>query len=185
MSESRAEQLNLPKMTQKNEDPNGTNFTVTADLLGNGVTTGASCGDRALTVHAFANPAREASHFHRPGHLFPLVAKPGGVLERGGHTEATVDLCTLAGLEPVGLICELMHPEGPMRRFDACCEFAELYNIPVITVQQIVDARKGGMCHIQPPIACPTTPPAPLELSERLILSAKCKLPMKTLTLDG
>ena len=80
MTEARADELNLPRMVSKNEDPNQTNFTVSADLLGEGVTTGASSDDRAKTAHAFADPGRKAVHFHRPGHLFPLVAKPGGTL---------------------------------------------------------------------------------------------------------
>lgn len=185
MSEKRAEELQFPRMVAKNEDPNQTNFTVSADLLGEGVTTGASCDDRAKSAHAFADPARKAHHFHRPGHLFPLVAKPGGTLERGGHTEATVDLCTLAGVEQVGLICELMHPDGTMRRFDACCDFAQLYGLPIITVQQIIEYRQNEPVPVAPFLPCSPEAPPRMELSERLTLSATCDLPVQTLSLEG
>jgi len=185
MTEARADELNLPRMVSKNEDPNQTNFTVSADLLGEGVTTGASSDDRARTAHAFADPGRKAVHFHRPGHLFPLVAKPGGTLERRGHTEASVDLCQLAGVEPVGLICELMHPDGTMRRFDACCDFAQLYGLPVITVEQIVQYRNQQPAALLPALACPSSAPPRMSLDERLVQSASCALPVHTRSVDG
>ena len=180
MTEARADELNLPRMVSKNEDPNQTNFTVSADLLGEGVTTGASSDDRAKTAHAFADPGRKAVHFHRPGHLFPLVAKPGGTLERRGHTEASVDLCQLAGVEPVGLICELMNPDGTMRRFDACCDFAQLYGLPVITVEQIAQYRNQQPAALVPALACPPIAPPRMSLDQRLVQSASCALPVHT-----
>jgi len=185
MTEARAAELNLPRMVENNEDPNQTNFTVSADLLGEGVTTGASCDDRARSAHAFADPARTAVHFHRPGHLFPLVAKPGGTLERGGHTEASVDLCQLAGTEPVGLICELMNPDGTMKRFDACWEFAQLYSLPIITVEQIIQYRTEQAVPSMPALACPTVAPARMSLADRMTMTASCQLPVTTTSAEG
>jgi 3,4-dihydroxy 2-butanone 4-phosphate synthase/GTP cyclohydrolase II len=102
-------------MVLDNEDRNGTAFAITCDAIA-GTTTGASSADRALTVRLMADGSAKAAAFNRPGHILPLVARAGGVLERGGHTEASVDMCVLAGCEPVGLICELMHPNGRMMR---------------------------------------------------------------------
>lgn len=131
------------------------------------MTTGASSFDRATTARAMADPERKANEFHRPGHVFPLVAKAKGVLERGGHTEASVDLCKLAGLEPVSVICELMHSDGTMCRFDACAEIAKRYSFPVITVDQIIQYRKSiGDVSMQPQIPfSPLDPPDKMQVT--------------------
>jgi 3,4-dihydroxy-2-butanone 4-phosphate synthase len=102
----RAVELQLPPMYANNEDPKGTAFTVSTDLKV-GTTTGISGGDRAATFRALADPATGPGDLNRPGHVFPLVARPGGVLERDGHTEAALDFCRLAGLKPAGVLCEV------------------------------------------------------------------------------
>jgi len=136
MPQNRAEELKLPRMVKKNQDPNGTAFTVTCDSIR--TTTGVSAADRTLTFRELANPKHKADSFSRPGHIFPLIAKEKGVLERRGHTEASVDLCKLAGKYPVGVIGELTNDDGTMKRLYDCADFAEKYNIPLITVDEMV-----------------------------------------------
>lgn len=123
-------------MTNDNTDRNATAFTVSIDVLA-GTTTGASAGDRAATARALADASVPASAFSRPGHLFPLVAKEGGVLERNGHTEASVDLCRLAGLVPAAVIGELMHRDGSMMRAESCIMFARTFDLPIITIADL------------------------------------------------
>src|SRR5690606_33756964 len=106
LTEERARQLDLEPMVTHSTDPHGTAFTVSVDAK-NGTTTGISAEDRAVTAQLLANPCAKSSDFRRPGHMFPLIARKGGVLKRAGHTEAAVDLARLAGLEPVGVICEI------------------------------------------------------------------------------
>jgi 3,4-dihydroxy 2-butanone 4-phosphate synthase/GTP cyclohydrolase II len=130
-------------MVSSNTDRNETAFTVSVDVL-EGTTSGASAYDRAKTARRLAQPEAVATDFSRPGHLFPLIARDGGVLERQGHTEASVDLCLLAGLEPVAVIGELMRSDGTMMRLRECREFAAQHNLKLINVEQIIRYRQGS-----------------------------------------
>jgi 3,4-dihydroxy 2-butanone 4-phosphate synthase / GTP cyclohydrolase II len=141
MSEARANRLGLPPMVADNQDPRGTAYTVTVDAA-EGVTTGISAADRAHTIRALAQEDSVPSDFHRPGHVVPLRARQGGVLVRGGHTEAAVDLCRLAGLSPVGAIGELVHDDGSMMRLPAVLELGKEHNLPVITIEALIAWRQ-------------------------------------------
>jgi 3,4-dihydroxy 2-butanone 4-phosphate synthase/GTP cyclohydrolase II len=138
----RADALELPHMTERNEDYMRTAFTVSVDAHPKfGVTTGISAADRARTVQLLVDPATKPTDLRRPGHVFPLRATPGGVLRRVGQTEAAVDLARLAGLPPVGVICEIMNPDGSMARRPQLEEFAAYHNLKFVTVAQIVAYR--------------------------------------------
>eukprot|EP00036_Acanthoecidae_sp_10tr_P007342 CAMPEP_0182916298 /NCGR_PEP_ID=MMETSP0105_2-20130417/849_1 /TAXON_ID=81532 ORGANISM="Acanthoeca-like sp., Strain 10tr" /NCGR_SAMPLE_ID=MMETSP0105_2 /ASSEMBLY_ACC=CAM_ASM_000205 /LENGTH=215 /DNA_ID=CAMNT_0025053231 /DNA_START=20 /DNA_END=664 /DNA_ORIENTATION=+ len=141
MTAGRAEALDLPAMVRDNEDRNGTAFTITCDAAV-GTTTGASASDRALTTRLLAADGTVAADLNRPGHILPLVARPGGLLTRGGHTEASVDLCYLAGCRPVALICELMHPWGTMMRRDGCSAFAARHGLVIVSTRQLEAYRR-------------------------------------------
>lgn len=138
-----ADRLNLPPMVSRNEDPKGTAYTVSVDAA-DGVSTGISAADRARTVRLLADPSSDPATFTRPGHVFPLRAKPGGVLERDGHTEASVDLCRLAGLDPVAMIVELVHDDGRMMRLPDAQQLAARDDLAVIT---IADLKKWRQQH--------------------------------------
>jgi len=140
MAAERAMQLGLPPMVATNQESHGTAFTVSVDAR-HGVTTGISAADRALTARLLADPRAHAEDFVRPGHLFPLAAREGGVLQRAGHTEASVDLCRLAGLSPVGVICEITNDDGTMARRPQLDAFALQYDLRIISVQQIIAYR--------------------------------------------
>jgi len=138
----RAEELDLPLMTEKNTDPQGTAFTVSVDAHRRfGVTTGISAQDRAKTIEVLMDPATVPSDLRRPGHIFPLRAKPGGVLRRVGQTEASVDLAELAGFPPVGVICEILQADGTMARRPELERFAQEHGLRFITVAQLVSYR--------------------------------------------
>ena len=141
MTEARADRLGLPPMVTDNQDPRGTAYTVTVDAAG-GVTTGISAADRAHTIRLLAQDDSTASDFNRPGHVVPLRARHGGVLVRGGHTEAAVDLCRLAGLAPVGAIGELVHDDGSMMRLPAVLDLGAEHNLPVITIAALIAWRQ-------------------------------------------
>ncbi len=141
MPESWADRLGLPLMVADNRDPLRTAYTVTVDAA-QGVTTGISAADRALTIRILAQEGSTASDFIRPGHVVPLRAKEGGVLVRGGHTEAAVDLCRLAGLTPVGAIGELVHDDGSMMRLPAVLDLGAQHNLPVITIAALIAWRQ-------------------------------------------
>jgi len=141
MSESRADRLGLPLMVEDNRDPRRTAYTVTVDAA-EGVSTGISAADRALTIRLLAAEDSMASNFNRPGHVVPLRAREGGVLVRGGHTEAAVDLCRLAGLAPVGAIGELVHDDGSMMRLPAVLDLGAEHNLPVITIAALIAWRQ-------------------------------------------
>lgn len=141
MSLEWAERLELVPMTAVNTDAKCTAFTVSVDYK-YGTTTGISIGDRLTTILHLANPASKADEFTRPGHIFPLVAKEKGVLEREGHTEATVDLCRIAGLQPVAVICEILKDDGTMARMDYLEEFAKEKNLKIISIEDLVRYRK-------------------------------------------
>jgi len=136
----RLERFGLHPATGTNTDSNSTNFYVAADFLP-GKTTGVWAADRATTARALCNLSHLAEAFSKPGHLFPLCTRPGGVLERPGHTESTYDFCRLAGTTPVGILAELMHDDGTMYRRDDSLEFARRHNIPLVTVEQIIECR--------------------------------------------
>ncbi len=139
--ESRCQQLDLSPMVIKNTDPNNTQFTVSVDLIGQGVTTGISAGDRAKTVKALVDPETTPGNLARPGHIFPLIAKPGGVLRRTGHTEAAIDLARLAGLKPAGVIVEIMNEDGSMARLPQLFEIAQKFDLKLITIEDLVAYR--------------------------------------------
>ncbi len=140
LTEARADALDLPPMTQHNTAPLGTAFTVTVEAAV-GVTTGISAADRATTVQRLADPDSTATDFTRPGHIFPLRARDGGVLVRAGQTEASVDLCRLAGLEPVAVICEVMKDDGTMARMPDLERFAKRHTLKIITVADLIAYR--------------------------------------------
>ena len=142
LTRERADELELPLMTEKNTDPQGTAFTVSVDAHRRfGVTTGISAQDRAKTVQVLLDPETAPSDLRRPGHVFPLRAKPGGVLRRVGQTEASVDLAELAGFAPVGVICEVLDSDGTMARRPQLESFAKEHDLKFITVAQLVAYR--------------------------------------------
>jgi 3,4-dihydroxy 2-butanone 4-phosphate synthase/GTP cyclohydrolase II len=141
MSEARADRLGLPLMVVDNRDPRRTAYTVTVDAA-QGISTGISAADRAHTIRLLAHEDSIASDFNRPGHVVPLRARHGGVLVRGGHTEAAVDLCRLAGLAPVGAIGELVHDDGSMMRLPAVLDLGAEHHLPVITIAALVAWRQ-------------------------------------------
>lgn len=136
----RCEELRLPPMVEENTERHGTAFTASVDVEGD-TTTGISAADRAATLRALADPARRADDFARPGHVFPLRARPGGVLKRAGHTEAAVDLARLAGCRPAGVICEIVDADGNMARLPELIEFAAEHGLPVVSIADLVRYR--------------------------------------------
>ena len=145
MSQEVASRLNLSPMVDDNTDPHTTAFTVSIDHKE--TNTGVSAVERGLTMREAANPASQPSDFNRPGHVFPLVAKENGVLERNGHTEATVDLMKLAGLNPVGVCVEIMREDGTMMRQAELLKQAEKWQMPVITIKGLQDYRLKSERH--------------------------------------
>ncbi|MCH7563120.1 MAG: bifunctional 3,4-dihydroxy-2-butanone-4-phosphate synthase/GTP cyclohydrolase II [Gemmatimonadetes bacterium] len=142
LTPDRADELGLPLMTEDNTDPQGTAFTISVDAHQRfGVTTGISAQDRAKTIQVMMDTDSGRKDLRRPGHIFPLRAKPGGVLRRVGQTEAGVDLARLAGLAPTGVICEILNPDGTMARRQQLRVFAEEHRLSFITVAQIVAHR--------------------------------------------
>jgi 3,4-dihydroxy 2-butanone 4-phosphate synthase / GTP cyclohydrolase II len=142
LTRERADELDLPLMTDTNTDPHGTAFTVSVDASQRfGVTTGISAQDRATTIQVLADEDSRPSDLRRPGHIFPLRAQPGGVLRRVGQTEASVDLARLAGLPPVGVICEILNADGTMARRPQLEEIAREHGLRFITVAQLVAYR--------------------------------------------
>lgn len=139
--QARLEHFGLHPATSRNTDANSTNFYVSTDYLP-GTTTGVSAADRATTARALCDLSQPAEAFSKPGHLFPLCTRPGGVLERPGHTESTYDLCRLCGMTCVGLLAELMHDDGTMFRRDDSLEFGRKHGIPVITVPSLIEYRQ-------------------------------------------
>lgn len=133
--------LDLDMMVTNNTDPHKTAFTVSIDLLGHGCTTGISAHDRAKTIQALVSPGFKPSDFARPGHIFPLKAKNGGVLRRTGHTEAAVDLARLAGLAPAGAIVEIMNDDGTMARLPQLFEIADQFGLKLISIRDLIAYR--------------------------------------------
>ncbi len=141
LPEKRCEELKLFPMVSKNTDPKETAFTVSVDLLGHGVTTGISAFDRAKTIQAIMNNDTTPEQLGRPGHVFPLKAKNGGVLRRPGHTEAAVDLTTLAGLKPGGVIVEIMNDDGSMARLPQLVKIAKKFDLKLISIEDLIAYR--------------------------------------------
>ena len=140
ITEERRQQLDLPMMVENNPSHFHTAFTVTIEAA-QGVTTGVSAADRLTTVRAAAADNAKPSDLNRPGHVFPLRAQPGGVLTRGGHTEASIDLATLAGFKPVAVLCELTNDDGTMARAPEVVTFAKQHDMPVLTIEDLVAYR--------------------------------------------
>jgi 3,4-dihydroxy 2-butanone 4-phosphate synthase/GTP cyclohydrolase II len=141
ISNERAEQLGLQRMVAQNREMHRTDFTVSVDAA-HGVTTGISAHDRAKTIATIANPKSTPDDLVQPGHVFPLRAKDGGVLRRAGHTEATVDLARLAGLEPAGVLCEILHDDGTMARLPALMEFRKKHELRICTIRSLIAYRR-------------------------------------------
>ena len=141
ITENISKRLGLNLMVGTNTDPQDTAFTVSIDLKGNGVTTGISVSDRAATIKALIDKKTKPNQFSKPGHVFPLVAKNGGVLRRTGHTEAAIDLPRLAGLKPAGVIVEIMNADGSMARVPDLIKVAKKFNLKIISIEDLVAYR--------------------------------------------
>jgi len=141
LTEGRCDALGLPMMVNHNTDPLETAFTVSVDLRGQGVTTGISASDRSKTVCALTNPETKPHDLARPGHIFPLVAKEGGVLRRTGHTEAAIDFARLAGLKPAGIIVEIMNEDGSMARLPELMEVAKKFDLKIVSIESLIAYR--------------------------------------------
>ena len=141
LTESRCKELGLHKMVSHNTDPLETAFTVSVDLRGEGVTTGISAADRAKTLQALIKPGTKPHELARPGHIFPLIAKEGGVLRRTGHTEAAIDFARLAGLEPAGVIVEIMNEDGSMARLPELIKVAERFDLKIVSIEDLIAYR--------------------------------------------
>lgn len=141
LTQEKAALLDLPPMVTHNSSQYGTAFTISIEAA-QGVSTGVSAHDRVHTVKTAVTETARPGDLNRPGHVFPLVARPGGVLERQGHTEATVDLMSLADLTPAGVLCELTNDDGSMSRFPEISAFASAYGLPLLTVADTVSFRR-------------------------------------------
>ena len=141
MAEEMCDRLNLPLMVQSNSSHHETAFTVSVDLLGHGCTTGISAHDRAKTVQHLINPEAKPEDFARPGHIFPLRAKQGGVLRRAGHTEATTDLAVMAGFEPAGVLVEIMNEDGSMARLPELLKIARKHKLSIISIKDLIEYK--------------------------------------------
>jgi 3,4-dihydroxy 2-butanone 4-phosphate synthase / GTP cyclohydrolase II len=141
LAEERCDELNLHPMVNSNTSLHETAFTVSVDLLGHGCTTGISAQDRAKTIQALIDPGTNPAVLGRPGHIFPLRAKKGGVLRRSGHTEATIDLAQLAGFEPAGVLVEIMNEDGTMARLPQLMEIAKQHNLKIISIKDLIAYR--------------------------------------------
>lgn len=144
LTDERRQQLDLPMMVENNSSQFKTGFTVTIEAA-HGVTTGVSAADRITTIRAAVADGAVPADLNRPGHVFPLRAQNGGVLTRRGHTEASVDLATLAGLKPYGVLCELTNDDGAMARAPEVIVFAKQHDMPVVTIDDLVQYREQLM----------------------------------------
>ena len=149
LPEKRCDELGLEVMVSRSTDPKETAFTVSIDLLGDGVSTGISASDRAKTILALMDENTKPTDFMRPGHIFPLRAKSGGVLKRAGHTEAAIDLTKLAGLKEGGVICEIMNDDGSMARLPELMEMAQRLHLKIVSIEDLIDyqLKKGDLVH--------------------------------------
>ncbi|HAS6439585.1 TPA: 3,4-dihydroxy-2-butanone-4-phosphate synthase [Vibrio parahaemolyticus] len=140
LTDAQADKLELPPMVVNNNSANQTAFTVSIEAKV-GVTTGVSAADRVTTIKTAANPHAKPEDLARPGHVFPLRARPGGVMTRRGHTEGTIDLMQIAGLQPAGVLCEVTNPDGTMAKAPEIVAFGRLHNMPVLTIEDMVAYR--------------------------------------------
>ncbi|MCW5909226.1 MAG: bifunctional 3,4-dihydroxy-2-butanone-4-phosphate synthase/GTP cyclohydrolase II [Chitinophagales bacterium] len=141
MAEEMCDRLGLSLMVSQNSSHHETAFTVSVDLIGHGCTTGISAHDRAKTIKQLVNPEAKPEDFARPGHIFPLRAKTGGVLRRAGHTEATIDLARMAGYEPAGVLVEIMNADGSMARLPQLLKIAKKFNLKIISIKDLIEYR--------------------------------------------
>lgn len=141
LTRKRCEELELDMMVGKNTAQHETAFTVSVDLLGNGCTTGISASDRAKTIQALVNPNTKPEDLGRPGHIFPLRAAEGGVIRRSGHTEAAIDLAVLAGLQPAGVLIEILNEDGTMARLPQLFEIAKKFNLRLVSIKDLIEYR--------------------------------------------
>ncbi|MAV81611.1 MAG: 3,4-dihydroxy-2-butanone-4-phosphate synthase [Flavobacteriales bacterium] len=141
LTEKRSKKLNLNPMVSQNTDPMDTAFTISVDLKGSGITSGISASDRSKTIRAIVNSKTKSTDLARPGHVFPLIAKEGGVLRRTGHTEAAIDFSRLAGFKPAGVICEIMKEDGSMARVDDLFKIAKKFNLKIVSIEDLVAYR--------------------------------------------
>ena len=141
LEDEQIDRLELPPMVARNESRYGTAFTVSIEAR-EGVTTGVSAADRVMTIRTAIDPGASAGDLVSPGHVFPLRAAPGGVLERRGHTEGAVELARLAGLQPAAVLCELMNEDGSMMRGDQLVAFSRRHGYPMLTIAELVDYRR-------------------------------------------
>ncbi|HHF3258876.1 3,4-dihydroxy-2-butanone-4-phosphate synthase [Vibrio diabolicus] len=140
LTDAQADKLELPPMVVNNNSANQTAFTVSIEAKV-GVTTGVSAADRVTTIKTAANPHAKPEDLARPGHVFPLRARPGGVMTRRGHTEGTIDLMQMAGLQPAGVLCEVTNPDGTMAKAPEIVAFGRLHTMPVLTIEDMVMYR--------------------------------------------
>ncbi len=141
LTRKRCEELELDMMVGKNTAQHETAFTVSVDLLGNGCTTGISASDRSKTIQALVNPNTKPEDLGRPGHIFPLRAAEGGVIRRSGHTEAAIDLAVLAGLQPAGVLIEILNEDGTMARLPQLFEIAKKFNLKLVSIKDLIEYR--------------------------------------------
>jgi len=141
LTEDRSKELKLNPMVSENTDPMDTAFTISVDLKGNGVSSGISASDRSKTIKAIVDKKTKSTDLARPGHIFPLIAKEGGVLRRTGHTEAAIDFARLAGFTPAGVICEIMKEDGSMARLKDLFEIAKKFDLKVVSIEDLIAYR--------------------------------------------
>ena len=141
LTENRCSELNLDKMVSNNTDPLETAFTVSVDLKGEGITTGISAKDRAKTIKSLADSKTQPHNLSKPGHVFPLIAKEGGVLRRTGHTEAAIGFARLAGLKPAGVIVEIINDNGSMARLPELIKISQKFNLKIVSIENLVAYR--------------------------------------------
>lgn len=141
LSEKRCKEIKLDRMVSNSADPMGTAFTISVDLKGNGVTTGISANDRALTIKALVDQNTKSHNFSKPGHIFPLIGKEGGVLRRTGHTEAAIDFARLAGFSPAGVIVEIMNEDGSMARLPELYKVSKKFGLKIVSIEDLVAYR--------------------------------------------
>jgi len=158
LTEERCEELQIPMMVSKNTSSHETQFTVSVDLIGYGTTTGISASDRSKTIRALINPNTKPEELGRPGHIFPLKAKKGGVLRRTGHTEATIDLARLAGASPAGALVEIMNEDGTMARLPDLMKIAEKFSLSIVSIEDLIAYRlqKESLIERQVEVKLPT-----------------------------
>jgi 3,4-dihydroxy 2-butanone 4-phosphate synthase/GTP cyclohydrolase II len=159
LTEERCEELGLELMVGKNTSHFDTPFTVSVDLIGEGVSTGISASDRAKTIRALTNPATQADKLGKPGHIFPLKAKKGGVLRRTGHTEAAIDFPRLAGLKPAGVLVEIMNEDGTMARLPDLRKVADRFQLKLVSIKDLIEYRLNNESLIQRELSVPVQTP--------------------------